>query len=323
VQGDTIPLGSFLTAEAAARAYDGCAAATPGRALFSADYSARAPGQRAALTTRPGAHAHGLPQQQRDADDDDEPELLIASDCQLTGFDSSDEDDVDGDGVTSIERAARDSTQRNAPTAGIARGSKADCAQYVGVSKSACNQAAPFHAQIQLKWKNYHICFCPTAEAAARAYDAVACMIPGRKLKVPTTIPAAASSSRQREGASAVPAESDILAAIAAVRQAQPQLSRTGAVKYFGVCIDKTHARNPYRAAIQVDGKTTHLGSHPTAEAAARAYDAVAHTILGRKLNFPNGGNGAAPAAGGSRKGARAPPARGAGQPSQRQRIAR
>jgi hypothetical protein len=33
VQGDTIPLGSFLTAEAAARAYNVWAAAMPERAL--------------------------------------------------------------------------------------------------------------------------------------------------------------------------------------------------------------------------------------------------------------------------------------------------
>jgi hypothetical protein len=82
-QGDKIPLGSFLTAEAAAHAYDGWAAATPGRALnFPDGYergSSRASRQRVALTTRPGAHAHGLPQQ-RNGDDDDDPEQLTASD---------------------------------------------------------------------------------------------------------------------------------------------------------------------------------------------------------------------------------------------------
>jgi hypothetical protein len=76
VQGDKIPLGSFLTPEAAARVYDRWAAATPGRALnFRAGYergSARASRQRGALTTRPGAHVHGLPQQ-RDEDDKDKP----------------------------------------------------------------------------------------------------------------------------------------------------------------------------------------------------------------------------------------------------------
>jgi hypothetical protein len=62
-QGDKIPLGFFLTAEAAARAYDRWAASTPGRAFnFPAGYergSARASRHRGAPTTRPGAHVHG------------------------------------------------------------------------------------------------------------------------------------------------------------------------------------------------------------------------------------------------------------------------
>jgi hypothetical protein len=295
MQGENIPLGSVLMAEAAARD----AAATGGSAVnFPAGYeggSTRTSRQRAPLTTRPSARVHGLPQQ-RDGDGDDVPVLPIASDCQLTDSDWSDGDD-DCDGVTSIERAARDSTQRKAPAAGIARGSKADCAQYVGVCFVEGKKGLPFTAQITFKSKQHHICYCPSAEAAARAYDAVACMIPGRKLNFPTTIPAVASSSRQREGASAVPAESDILAAVAAVRQAQP-LARKGAVKYFGVHIDKKSARNPYKAGIWIDGKQKHLGYHPTAEAAARAYDALARTITGRKLNLPTGGSGAAAAAG-------------------------
>jgi hypothetical protein len=140
--------------------------------------------------------------------------------------------------VASIEWVARDSTQRKALAVGIARGSKADCEQYVGVSNAESNKAAPSDAQIYFKSKHHHICYCPTAEVEARAYDAVACMMPGRKLDFPTTIPAAASSSRQREGASAVPEESDIRAAIAAARQAQPQLPPTGRpsfVRWFGL----------------------------------------------------------------------------------------
>jgi hypothetical protein len=317
VQGDKIPLGSFLTAEAAARAYDRWTAATPGHALnFQAPYeggSACAPRQRAALTTRPGAHVHGL-QQQREDDGDDEPE-------QLTDSDWTDGDDDGRDGVTSMERAARDSTQRKAPAAGIARGSKADCAQYVGVVFDERKKAAPFYAKIYFKSKHHHICYCPTAEAAACAYDAVACMIPGHKLNFPTTIPAAASSSRQREGASAVPAESDVLAAIAAARQARPQLPPTGAAQYFGVTIKKLSTRSPYQAYIYIDRKRKHLGSHPTAEAAARAYDAVARTIHGHKLNFPTGNSGAAAAAGGFHTSAQSLPARDAGQPSRPPRV--
>jgi hypothetical protein len=53
--GDEIPLGSFHTVEAAARAHDGWAAATPGRALDGTTGdergSANAPRQRAGLTT--------------------------------------------------------------------------------------------------------------------------------------------------------------------------------------------------------------------------------------------------------------------------------
>jgi hypothetical protein len=319
-QDDTIPLGSFLTAEAATRVYDRRAAATPGRALnLSACYeggSALDSYQRTALATRPGTHAHGghgLPQQ-RDGNGDDNPE-------QLTDSDWSDGDD-DGHGMTSIERAARDCAQRKAPAAGIARGSLTDCAQYVGVTFVERKKAAPFQAQIRFKSKNHHICRCPTAEAAARAYDVVACMIPGRPLNFPTTIPAAASSSQQREGASAVPAESDILAAIAALRQAQPQLAPWGTAQYFGVHINKGSTRNPYQARIRIDGKQKHLSSYPTAEAAARAYDAVARTIHGHKLNFPTGGSSVAAAAGDSCMGIRSLPARGAGKLSQPPRVA-
>jgi hypothetical protein len=223
-QGEKIPLGSFLTAEAAAPAYDRWAAATPGHALsFLAGCgrgSAPAPRQLAALATRPGAHVHGLQQEQNDDDNYDKPEVLIVTDGQLTDFDSSDRDD-DGHGPTSVDRTARDHAQRKAPAAGIARGSKADYAQYVGVHFDERKKAAPFYARIYFKLKNHYICYCPTADVAARAYDAVERLIPGRKLNFPTMSPAAASNSPQRAGASAaVPAESDILAAIAAVRHA-------------------------------------------------------------------------------------------------------
>jgi hypothetical protein len=128
-QGDKIPLGSFHTADATARAHDGWAAATPKRALgdtvSSKRGSARAPRQRAAPTTRPGAHAHGLLQRQRNDGDDDAPE-------QLADSDGSDGDD-DGGGGTSLESAGRGTAQWNAPAAAILRGSKADCTRYVGV----------------------------------------------------------------------------------------------------------------------------------------------------------------------------------------------
>jgi hypothetical protein len=307
VQGDKIPLGSFHTAQAAARAHDEWALATLKHDLDASVGeelgSAPAPPQRAALTTRPGAHAHGLPRQQRN--DDDEPE-------QLTYSDGSDGDDGGG-GATSMDQPGLGIGKGKALAACTARGSKADCARYVGVCFVEGN-ANPFCVRIKFKSKEYHICYSPTAEAAARAYDAVACMIPGRTLNFPATAPVEASSLRRLKGASAVPAESDILAAIAAVRQAQPP---TGAVKYVGVTLSKTSACNPYQARIWNDGKTKNLGSHPTAEAAARAYDTAAHTISGRRLNFPTGGSSAAVACGGVHMDARTLRARGAGQPSQ------
>jgi hypothetical protein len=207
------------------------------------------------------------------------------------------------------------------PADGTARGSKADCARYVGVYFDEHRNASnPFVAQFRFESSLRHICCCPTAEAAARAYDAVAFMVPGRALNFPTTIPAAASSSRQRGAASAGQTESDILAAIAAVRQAQPP---KGTVKYFGVSIEETSASNSNRAFIrQLDGKRKSLGRHPTAEAAARAYDAVACTIIGHKLNFPTGGSSAAAACRGLRTDARSLPARSTGQPSHPPRVA-
>jgi hypothetical protein len=183
-------LGSFLTAEGAERKEPGRALDLPTRYESG---SARASRQRATLTTYPGTHGHGPPQQRND-DDDDEPKLLVVSDWQLADSDWSDGDD-DGEWVTSIERPARDTAQK-APTADVALGSKADCAQYVGVSFVVDKYAAnKFQARIRFKSKQHYICCCPTAEAAARAYDAVAWIIPERKLNFLTTIPAAASSS--------------------------------------------------------------------------------------------------------------------------------
>jgi hypothetical protein len=308
MQVDKIPLGSFLTAEATTRAYHGWDALD----VLTGDKfrSARAPRQRAGLTTRPGAHAHGLPQQHRNDDDDDEPEQLTDSAGRSDG-------DDDGGEETGVERSGRETAQRKAAPAGVTRGSRADCARYIGVGFDERRKAVPFRASIHFKSKKHTICRSPTADAAARAYDTVACMIPGRALNFPTLTPAAASSSRPRKGASAVPAESAILAAIAALREAQLQSPPTGAVKYVGVSMDKTSACNQYRARIKVNGKQKDLGHHPTAKSAARAYDAAARTISGRKLNFPTGGSSAAAACEGSRKDPQSLPSHGAGQPSQ------
>jgi hypothetical protein len=69
---------------------------------------------------------------------------------------------------------------------------------------------------------------------------------------------------------------------------AQGSLSSSAdTVKYFRATKTK-RIRNPFHAKLKIDGKTKFLGNHLTGEAVARAYDAVARTIRGRKLNFPN-----------------------------------
>jgi hypothetical protein len=146
-------------------------------------------------------------------------------------------------------------------------------------------KANPFRANIIFRSKTYHVCSCATAEAAARAYDAIARMIPNRKLNFPTTSSAAAFAAVPSNGAGAIQSESELLAAIAAFRCRQPQRPR-GEIKYVGVWRTKASARL-FKAEICVYGKKKNLGNHPTAEAAARAYDVVVRTIPGRKLNFP------------------------------------
>jgi hypothetical protein len=118
-------------------------------------------------------------------------------------------------------------------------------------------------------------------------------MIPGRKLNFPTTSSPGPSNSQLSGGASAIPSEEEIRAAIAGIQRG---FGPAGAVKYFGVARDTRSIHNPYTAQIWMNGKQTHLGCYPTGEAAARAYDAVASTISGRKLNFPNASSAVAAA---------------------------
>jgi hypothetical protein len=187
--------------------------------------------------------------------------------------------------------AMRQAARHMSPSDRAARDGKAECAQYVGVSYDARDRPTkPFRADIRFQSKSYHICCAPTAREAARAYDNVARIVSGRKLSFPTTSSAGQSSSQQSSETSAVPSESQIRAKIAAIQRGY---GPAGAVKYFGVSKTK-RIRNPYHPQVQMDGKRKHLGCHPTGEAAARAYDAVARKITGRKLNFPDDSSAAA-----------------------------
>jgi hypothetical protein len=197
----------------------------------------------------------------------------------------------DEDGRMHRGATVRRAAPRKSPSDRAARDGKAECAQYVGVSYSA-KASRPTKPLMTFQSKNYHICHAPTAREAARAYDAVARMIPGGKLNFPTTSSAARSSSQRSGGTGTVPSERDIRSNIAAIQRG---FGPAGAVKYFGVFPQKA-IRNPYTAHLRIDGKKKHLGSYPTGEAAAHAYDAVACKIPGRKLNFPNASGEAAAA---------------------------
>jgi hypothetical protein len=271
-EGEGIQPASFLSAEEGARAHDAWAARMTERAARFQALGLH--GTACALSTdadqRPslGVSAWGPGQQRRgDADEGGQP---MAVECTAAA----------GGGRASHAAGPVESAAANhrAQTAAAERGGKADCARYVGVyyRQSPIN---PFYAYIRLGSKQYHICGCATAEAAARAYDAIARMIPGRKLNFPTTSPVAALPSP-----GAIPSESELLAAIAAVRQ--PQQPR-GEIQYVGVRLAQQDSANPFQAEIGVNGEKKLLGAYPSAEAAARAYDMVARTISGRTLNFP------------------------------------
>lgn len=63
-----------------------------------------------------------------------------------------------------------------------------------------------------------------------------------------------------------------------------------GKCKYKGVNVSNKSKTNPFRAEIKLNRKKIHLGSFPTQEDAARAYDLKARELFGEFawLNFPD-----------------------------------
>lgn len=63
------------------------------------------------------------------------------------------------------------------------------------------------------------------------------------------------------------------------------------ASKFIGVSPLRGKTTTTWCARIRIDGKNTHIGSYPTEETAARAYDDFARRVHGQfaRLNFPNG----------------------------------
>ncbi|KAJ1631899.1 hypothetical protein T492DRAFT_838862 [Pavlovales sp. CCMP2436] len=179
--------------------------------------------------------------------------------------------------------------------------------RYIGVSTIQAGTKR-FMAFAIRGGKNIYLGYHMTAEAAARARDAWAAQYPERKLNFFPDANALAPSPEDAASpsAAAAPLSADasaptvvcVLAAAAAdATFAKPKRASEQERRFIGVSTCKAGIKRFFRAYAWRGGKTINLGSHMTAEAAARARDAWITEYPERKLklNFPPDANALTP----------------------------